>query len=170
MNELLAVILFGIYPFYFTSSNKPTKETIIQYVNSDSLREKQAKEIYLYFHDQDELASDLYYMFDAVMNKGIKELFDSGMGKKRDISNYKKFDLFQPQWAEEDDHEKDQLPLQRRCYLIIKEKLKVIDEELYNHFIKIDLNCAIFLQYDYCFYSLDGGLSAFLIENSITEM
>jgi hypothetical protein len=30
--------------------------------------------------------------------------------------------------------------------LIIKEKLKLIDEELYNHFIKVDLNCAIFLQ------------------------
>ena len=38
------------------------------------------------------------------------------------------------------------LPLNKRCFLIIKEKLKVIDEELYSHFIKIDLNCAIFLQ------------------------
>jgi hypothetical protein len=30
--------------------------------------------------------------------------------------------------------------------LIIKDKLKSVDEELYNHFIKIDLNCTIFLQ------------------------
>lgn len=145
MNELLAVILFGLYPFYFDNPHKQSAENIINYLKTD--KDKYAKEIYLFFHDQDDLASDLYFLFDAVMNKGIKDLFDNGSGRKKDVKDYKKYDLFQPQWTEEEDLEKDQLPLQRRCYLIIKEKLKVIDEELYNHFIKIDLNCAIFLQY-----------------------
>jgi TBC1 domain family protein 5 len=104
MNELLAVILFGIYPFYFPIKNKISHENVLNYINSD--KEKYTKEIYLFFHDQDEIASDLYFLFDAVMNKGIKDLFDSGNNKKKDLQSYKKYDLFQPQWTEEEDPEK----------------------------------------------------------------
>ena len=82
------------------------------------------------------------------MLKGVKELFDSGnLNKKKDSVSYKKFELFQQQWTDEEPlNEVDLLPLNRRCHLIIKEKLRILDEELYNHFIKIDLNCTIFLQ------------------------
>lgn len=144
MNEILAVILFGCYPFYFEYKYKTNQDAMAEYIKD---KDANYKEIYAFFHDQEELPGDLYCLFDAIMlSKGIKELFDTGNGKRKDPTNYKKFDLFQQQWTDEDNQEKDQLPLQRRCYLIIKEKLKVIDEELYNHFIKIDLNCAIFLQ------------------------
>jgi TBC1 domain family protein 5 len=140
MNELLAVLLFGIYPYYFQNPYRCNGDTIINYIKTD--KEKYYKEIYYFFHDTDEIQGDLYFLFDGIMNKGIKELFETG-NKKRDM---KKFELFQQQWTEEEELEKDQMPLQKRCYLIIKEKLKIIDEELYNHFIKIDLNCTIFLQ------------------------
>ena len=39
-----------------------------------------------------------------------------------------------------------QNPLSIRCTLIIKEKLKSIDPDLYQHFKKIGLNCGVFLQ------------------------
>jgi hypothetical protein len=141
MNEILAVILFGFYPYYFKNTCKTDIATLIKE------KEKYNKEIFLFFHDEEELPSDLYFAFNAIMNKGIRELFDSGSDKKRDPVTYKKYELFTQQWTDEESElEKDQLPLQRRCFLIIREKLKVIDEELFNHFVKIDLNCAIFLQ------------------------
>jgi hypothetical protein len=142
MNEILAVILFGFYPYYFKNTSKIDISQLLNDV------EKNTKEIYLFLHDEEELASDLYYTFNAIMNKGIKDLFDNGTGdKRRDPVTYKKYELFTQQWTDEESElEKDQLPLQRRCFLIIREKLKVIDEELFNHFIKIDLNCTIFLQ------------------------
>ena len=145
MNEILAVLLFSLYPFYFSNNPAISPNDLLNFVKTD--KEKYYKEIYLFFHDQEDLASDLYYLFDAIMNKGIKDLFETGSNKKKDILSYKKYDLFKQQWTEDyDPLDKDWLPLQRRCHLIIKEKLKVIDEELYNHFIKVDLNCEIFLQ------------------------
>jgi TBC1 domain family protein 5 len=101
MNEILAVILFGLYPFYFKNSPKVSQENILNYIKTD--REKYAKEIYLYFHDEEDLASDLFFLFDAVMNKGIKDLYDNGQNKRKDVTTYKKYDLFQQQWTDEDD-------------------------------------------------------------------
>lgn len=157
MNEILAVLLFGLYPFYFKQDSKLLKDkeglnnlnkNLMNLNPNNSENHEKNKEIYNFIHDHDELASDLYFLFDAIMVKGVKDLFEIGnVNKKRDPICYKKYELFQQQWTEEELlNEVDQLPLHRRCHLIIKEKLKIIDEELYNHFIKIDLNCAIFLQ------------------------
>ena len=70
MNEILAVILYGCYPYYFQNTAK--NNDIAEYIKD---KEKYAKEIYLYFHDHDELAGDLYAMFDITMNRGIKDLY-----------------------------------------------------------------------------------------------
>jgi len=162
MNEILAVLLFALYPFYFKLDPKLLKsQEALNSLNADLLNlnlssniekdtEEKNKEIYNFLHDQDEISADLYFLFDAIMAKGVKDLFDTGNpnSKKKDPVSYKKYELFQQQWTEGEEilNEVDQLPLHRRCHLIIKEKLKIIDEELYNHFIKIDLNCTIFLQ------------------------
>jgi TBC1 domain family protein 5 len=139
MNEILGVILFGFYPFYF-KGGKVTDVNLFKDPVSNY------KELYYYFHDEDDLAADLYHVFNAIMNRGIKDLFEYAE-TMRDSVNYKKYELFQQQWTEEETQlAKDQLPLQRRCFLIIRQKLKTIDEDLYNHFTKIDLNCTIFLE------------------------
>jgi TBC1 domain family protein 5 len=105
MNELLAVIIFSLYPFYFYSSDKSKKtfENIATMMRA--YEEKHLKDIYLFFHDMEEFQSDLFFLFDAIMNKGIKDLFDTAIGKKSELSSYKKQDLFQPQWT--DDNETD---------------------------------------------------------------
>ncbi len=160
MNEILAVLLFALYPFYFkldlkNSKNQDALNNLnnnllnLNLINIEKENQEKYKEVYNFLHDQEEIASDLYFLFDAIMSKGVKDLFDTGnSNKKKDPVSYKKYELFQQQWTEGEEilNEVDQLPLHRRCFLIIKEKLKIIDEELYNHFIKIDLNCAIFLQ------------------------
>jgi hypothetical protein len=155
MNEILAVLLFALYPFYFKLSQENLKNQKNFEENLMKLKENNSKElqenyknIYDYIHNQDEIGSDLYFLFDSIMSKGVKDLFETGNQKKNTSVSYKKYELFQQQWTEGEEilSDIDQLPLHRRCHLIIKEKLRLIDEELYNHFIRIDLNCAIFLQ------------------------
>lgn len=89
MNEILAVLLYSFYPFYFPNKLSQGEEN---------------KESYLFFHDQDELQADLFYIFEAVMNKGIKDLFDTSTFKStKDLVNYKKYELFNQQWTEDGD-------------------------------------------------------------------
>ena len=101
MNEILAVILFAFYPFYTKSTTKISSELALNYLKND--RENNAKQIYSFFHDEEELAADLFYLFDSVMNKGIKELYETTAIKKKDVINYKKFELFTQQWTDEDE-------------------------------------------------------------------
>ena len=105
MNEILAVLLFAVYPFYFNESNsKYSCADIEKFYKTD--KEKYLNDIYSYFHNQDELQSDLYFLFDSIMSRGMKDLFDNGSSKKNDAPSYKKQDLFQSQWTDEDDTEK----------------------------------------------------------------
>jgi TBC1 domain family protein 5 len=105
MNEILAVLLFANYPFYFSQNNmKHSSNEILNFYKTDKL--KYANEIYHYFHNQDELQSDLFFLFDSIMSRGIKGLFDSGNLKKNDIPSFKKQDLFHPQWTDEDETDK----------------------------------------------------------------
>ena len=59
--------------------------------------------------------------------------------------SFKKYQLFANQFVH-DPSDDIQNPLNIRCTMIIKEKLKAIDFELFQHFQRIGLNCGIFLQ------------------------
>ena len=80
------------------------------------------------------------------MKRGIKELFENNITseEKKEMS-FKKYELFSNQWVH-DPSDDIQNPLNIRCTMIIKEKLKAIDIELFQHFQRIGLNCGIFLQ------------------------
>ena len=145
MNDILAVSLLALYPCYFKNSKKLSKDEIIQ-LSSDQLSAiKNAQDLYDFFHDEDELYCDLYYCFAKLMKRGLKELFESIKGNDKNIVSYRKYQLFTNQWEEEPTDDL-QNPLNIRCTLIIKEKLKSIDPDLYQHFKKIGLSCTIFLQ------------------------
>jgi TBC1 domain family protein 5 len=143
MNELLAIIFIVFYPFYFTSSRKPknTKENILDFLKDISLYKD---DIYIYFHDEDEIQSDLFFTFEALMKKGMTNLFDPHILQK-DEPGYKLYEIF-PQMWKDDSNENKPTYVYRRSTLIIKEKLKSLDNSLYSHFKKIDLNCEVFLQ------------------------
>ena len=101
MNEILAVVLFSLHPFYFENTAKTNSSNVLEMIKTD--QDKNYKNIYLYVHDQDELSCDLYYIYDAIMGKGIKELYDNGTTKNKDAAmGFKKFDLFVQQWTDED--------------------------------------------------------------------
>ena len=143
MNELTAIIIYSIYPYYFIDNDmKSDNEKIKEYICNS---EKYKKEIYQYFFNKNTLAGDVYLIFDMIMKNGMKDLYESKEGNSStNNKNYKYYDLFAFKCENEevDDHSK----LKNRCDVIIKEKLNKIDGDLMNHFKKIDINCMVFLQ------------------------
>ena len=157
MNELLAIIFIAFYPYYFTCTRKPktTKEDIIEYLKDINLYKD---DIYIYFHDEDEIQSELFYTFEALMKKGMTNLFDPYILQKDD-PGYKIYEIF-PQMWKDDSNENKPTYVYRRCSLLIKEKLKSLDDDLYAHFKKIDLNCEVFLQrYLRCIFCREFNLN-----------
>jgi hypothetical protein len=103
MNEILAVILYGFYPFYFKNNSKVSSEKLIENIkNNDNCQ----KEVYYFFHDYDEFPADLYVVFNNMMTKGIRDLYDNNLRAKKDQINFKKQELFKQQWTDEDGDEK----------------------------------------------------------------
>ena len=78
------------------------------------------------------------------MKRGVKGLFNQNKLDKSD-SNYNLFELFPKRFKDNVDDDVPTL-INRRCNILIKEKLRVLDSQLYDHFTQIDLNCSIFLQ------------------------
>ena len=145
MNDILAVTFLGLYPCYFKNTKKLSKNEVIKLSSDQISAINNAEDIYDFFHDEDELYSDLYFCYSKIMKRGLKELFQTFKGNEKEILNYKKYQLFANQWEQEPTDDL-QNPLNIRCTLIIKEKLKAIDPDLYQHFKKIGLSCTIFLQ------------------------
>ena len=145
MNDILAVTFLGLYPCYFKNTKKLGKDEILKLSSEQISAIQNAEDIYDFFHDEDELYSDLYFCFSKLMKRGLKELFETYKGNEKAIVNYKKYELFTNQLEQEPTDDMNN-PLNIRCTLIIKEKLKSIDPDLYQHFKKIGLNCGIFLQ------------------------
>ena len=143
MNELLAIFYLVFYPYYFPCTRKPknTKNDIIEFLKDIELYNE---DIYIFFHDEDEIQSDLFFIFEALMKRGMSNLFNPKILQKDD-PDYKLYEIFPQIWKDESDQDKPTY-VYRRCSLLIKEKLKSLDNDLYSHFKRIDLNCVVFLQ------------------------
>ncbi len=146
MNELLAVFYLAFYPYYYVTRTKPkpNKNDILNYIKDNQSIEDHLEDIYIYFNDEDEFKSDLFFIFDSLMKRGVKGLFNQNKLDKSD-SNYNLFELFPKRFKDNVDDDVPTL-INRRCNILIKEKLRVLDSQLYDHFTQIDLNCSIFLQ------------------------
>jgi TBC1 domain family protein 5 len=146
MNELLAVFYLAFYPYYFVTRTKPkpNKNDILNYIKDNKSIEDHLEDIYVFFNDEDEFKSDLFFVFDSLMKKGIKNLFNQNKLDKSD-SNYNIFELFPNRFKDTVDDDVPTL-INRRCSILIKEKLRVLDPQLFDHFKQIDLSCSIFLQ------------------------
>ena len=88
----------------------------------------------------------------------MSNLFDPYILQKDD-PGYKIYEIF-PQMWKDDSNENKPTYVYRRCSLLIKEKLKSLDNDLYAHFKKIDLNCEVFLQrYLRCIFCREFNLN-----------
>ena len=141
MNELISMLYICFYPYYFAPKEKNIeKDEIKKYLND---LESHYEDIYLYFHNENEIQSDLFFLFESLMHKGIKDLYGKDDIQKDDI-NYTLYELF-PDIIKDHTNEERPTHLNLRSYSLIKEKLKIVDRKLYNHFKKININCNYFL-------------------------
>lgn len=79
MNEILAVILLAIFPFYHKEKNSNTnldsfKEKITQ-LKTEGKTESLANELYLYLYNEVDLQADLYTLFNSIMQRGVLDLY-----------------------------------------------------------------------------------------------
>ena len=144
MNDLLSIIFLAFYPFYYPNDTKNTKEDLIKFSSQFELAMHHSKDLYLFFNDENNFESDLYFTFNNLMKRGMKDLYCLTENEHKKI-DYKKYELFENEWTKEENDDFVN-PLLTRCSLIIKEKLKMIDPLLYQHFINIELNTGIVLQ------------------------
>ena len=137
MNDILSIIFFALYPYYFKNN-----------LNEKNAVMNKEEELYLFFNDEDELESDLYLCFDKAMKKGIDEFYEFEFSSKEKQDAYiKKICLFEKELENiKALNNETNLPLYIRCSMIIHEKIKILDYDLYSHFEKIGLNGIIFLQ------------------------
>ena len=146
MNDIISIIFLSLYPYYFPNDKKNNMEIFLKNKNFDKNEIiKNSETLYLFFHDENEFESDLFICFNNVMKKGVKSLYEFDFeSKEKQIEYIKNYLLFKT----DDFFENEELnsPLNIRCSMIIEEKLKILDKELYQHFNKIRLDCTIFLQ------------------------
>ena len=143
MNELLAVIYLAFYPCYFKPLTPYTFEEYKAFATEEQFS-AHAQDLFVYFNNENELEADLYFMFASLMSRGMDVLYNTDSnGSERNI---KKESLIQSRLNEDNADDQNQTPVIVRCSKIIKEKLKFIDEELCEHFKRIQLDCSIFLQ------------------------
>ena len=140
MNELVSLIYICLYPYYFTNKEKINKEKMDKYLNDI---DKYYKEIYLFFHDEEEIQSDLYYLFESLQKRGINDLYQRFDIKKND-PNYLLYELF-PDIIKDHSDEDRSNHLNLRAYNIYKEKLRLIDNKLFNHLKRINVKCNYFM-------------------------
>jgi hypothetical protein len=76
MNEILAIILLAIYPFY-TSTNKKDLKFGNMLTNQEENLLLYSKEIFYFLHDETELSFDLYILFDLFMKNGLMDLYSN---------------------------------------------------------------------------------------------
>ena len=121
MNEILSLIIYAMYPYYSKSpNNKYTPELIDTWVKNPA---DNAKDIYFFFHDENEFESDIYCLFENLMTKlGVAKFFEDESKDNRTS------------------------PYFIRRVNVIKKKLSTEDRAVYSHITNQNLDCAMALQ------------------------
>ena len=109
MSNILAMLIYILYPYYTKNENKNYNNEIFDKWVGDPINN--IKDIYYFFHDEDELQSDLYYLMDNLMKLGVNKFYE-----------------------ENKDKEKNENYLIKRCDNIF-DKIKLKNNKIYNHFI-----------------------------------
>ena len=123
MNDILAMIIFILYPFYTKSPNKKyTNELLEQWINNPT---NYTNDIYTFFNDETEFESDIYYLFLNLMKLGVNKFYEDLDEKKP---------------------EEKKTYLIKRCENVTEKKLKLYNNRLYYHFLNIGLDSGIILQ------------------------
>lgn len=146
LNDIISLFFLAFYPYYCISTTKASKENLIKFSQDEASIKEHATELYMFFHDEDELQSDLYFIFQRMLKNGVKNLFELNTCRQQKQPNYQYNKLFSDKYSIKAQKD-DATPLNSRCNYIIEVLLKEIDPELYEHFAEIHMDSIIFLQY-----------------------
>lgn len=124
MNDILAMLIYSLYPYYMKSEIKNCNSELFEKWVKDP--KNYIKDIYLFFHDETEFQSDLYYLMINIMKLGVNKFYEDVDEKKNpgETKNY----------------------LVKRCEILSERKLKLQNSRLYYHFTNIGLDAGIILQ------------------------
>ena len=141
MNEILALLVFAMFPFYFPFGNK---EDSINLITKEMLSNPipNARTIYAFFHDEGYFEADLYTMFNEIMKEGVTSLY---MTKKVN-KDAKSIELFDDIYSPNDYNNENADWIYRRCGRVMRHILEEYDNDLYTFFNKNKVDCATFMQ------------------------
>ena len=124
MNDILAMLIYSLYPYYIKSDIKNYNTELFEKWEKEPLNH--IKDIYSFFHDENEFQSDLYYLMVNLMKLGVNKFYEDIDLKKnpKETKNY----------------------LVKRCEFISEKKLKLQNSRLYYHFVNIGIDSGIILQ------------------------
>ena len=156
MNDLLSILFIAFFPFYFSinvnnnidnnNENKITnkkelyskeeKEQLISY-SKDPI--KNARNLYLFFHDEKYISHDLFTIFSKMMSLGIKKLYET----QNDMVN--KSSLIQEDFLNFKIEEKEIDIVYKRALDIYHNMLRNYDQELFSHLIKNNIDPTTYM-------------------------
>ena len=129
MNEILSMFIYALFPYYTKSpNNKYTSDLIDKWVQNPV---DNAKDIYCFFHDENEFESDIYTIFDNLMVKfGLSKFFEDDPKDTKSSAYFIK-----------------------RIKNIITQKLSGQDRAIYSHFQNQNLDyCMVFQRWFKCLF------------------
>ena len=80
MNDILAMLIYSLYPYYMKSEIKKYNSELFEKWVKDP--KNNIKDIYLFFHDEKEFQSDLYYLLINIMKFGVNKFYEDIDEKK----------------------------------------------------------------------------------------
>ena len=88
MNDILAMLIYSLYPYYMKSEIKNYNSELFEKWVKDP--KNNIKDIYLFFHDEKEFQSDLYYLLINIMKFGVNNFYED-IDEKKSWRNKKLF-------------------------------------------------------------------------------
>lgn len=131
MNEILALLFYSLFPYYIDNDVTLSNEAM------RNNAEKYAKEVYYFFHNEKYIEADLYCLFNEIMQGGISSLYEINASVTKTNKLFK---------APFDYKEKSIANIINRGNRILKDILKVFDEELFAYLVKKDIDFTTVLQ------------------------
>ncbi len=88
MNEIMGVLYLGIAEYYDKATTKIIAEELLEKEKGqEQLNEEFIKDLLMYLNDIAYIQSDLYYFFNEIMKKGIRDLYENGAVEKEKSEN-----------------------------------------------------------------------------------
>ena len=156
MNDLLSILFFAFFPFYFSEKKKSlinNNNNDINKVNTELYPKeeqqfllslckdpiKNSKSLYLFFHDEKFISHDLFTIFSSMMTFGIKNLYESPNYKNNDSN------IAQEDFLNFKAQEKQIDIVYKRALDIYHNKLRNYDQDLFSYLIKHKIDPTTFM-------------------------